>query len=147
MLPSVAFVISLSTFLFFRKAALLALNSTTVGRSSFFFLMIRRPPRSTLFPYTTLFRSLTVTSFNLNGATLQDAASNSANLSGAVTNPAGTLQIDTTAPTVPTIISIALGGEGGNHCAITGAAEANSNVAVFDGATQLSKVTTSVSGS
>src|SRR3712207_7778030 len=25
---------------------------------SFFFLMIRRPPRSTLFPYTTLFRSL-----------------------------------------------------------------------------------------
>src|SRR2546430_7768855 len=26
----------------------------------FFFLMIRRPPRSTLFPYTTLFRSVTV---------------------------------------------------------------------------------------
>src|SRR6266511_6455887 len=26
-------------------------------RSFFFFLMIRRPPRSTLFPYTTLFRS------------------------------------------------------------------------------------------
>src|SRR2546430_13745353 len=26
----------------------------------FFFLMIRRPPRSTLFPYTTLFRSLTM---------------------------------------------------------------------------------------
>src|SRR2546427_5479939 len=25
---------------------------------TFFFLMIRRPPRSTLFPYTTLFRSL-----------------------------------------------------------------------------------------
>src|SRR5256885_5118554 len=32
---------------------------TSNGRlySSFFFLMIRRPPRSTLFPYTTLFRS------------------------------------------------------------------------------------------
>src|SRR3712207_8645353 len=28
--------------------------------SSFFFLMIRRPPRSTLFPYTTLFRSVTI---------------------------------------------------------------------------------------
>src|SRR5438132_6861652 len=28
----------------------------------FFFLMIRRPPRSTLFPYTTLFRSLKVKS-------------------------------------------------------------------------------------
>src|SRR2546430_13649775 len=26
--------------------------------STFFFLMIRRPPRSTLFPYTTLFRSV-----------------------------------------------------------------------------------------
>src|SRR3712207_7496366 len=26
----------------------------------FFFLMIRRPPRSTLFPYTTLFRSVNV---------------------------------------------------------------------------------------
>src|SRR3712207_7155829 len=29
-----------------------------MSRSLFFFLMIRRPPRSTLFPYTTLFRSL-----------------------------------------------------------------------------------------
>src|SRR5256885_11056343 len=28
------------------------------GLYVFFFLMIRRPPRSTLFPYTTLFRSL-----------------------------------------------------------------------------------------
>src|SRR5437879_13759728 len=26
----------------------------------FFFLMIRRPPRSTLFPYTTLFRSMVI---------------------------------------------------------------------------------------
>src|SRR5688572_32690125 len=30
----------------------------------FFFLMIRRPPRSTLFPYTTLFRSLASTAQN-----------------------------------------------------------------------------------
>src|SRR2546430_14470071 len=30
----------------------------------FFFLMIRRPPRSTLFPYTTLFRSPTVLESN-----------------------------------------------------------------------------------
>src|SRR5687767_8693776 len=31
-----------------------------IGREglNFFFLMMRRPPRSTLFPYTTLFRSL-----------------------------------------------------------------------------------------
>src|SRR5256884_444374 len=31
---------------------------SAVRFSFFFFLMIRRPPRSTLFPYTTLFRSL-----------------------------------------------------------------------------------------
>src|SRR5688572_32870272 len=29
----------------------------TTSYHTFFFLMIRRPPRSTLFPYTTLFRS------------------------------------------------------------------------------------------
>src|ERR1022692_5135879 len=31
----------------------------------FFFLMIRRPPRSTLFPYTTLFRSASVWSWRI----------------------------------------------------------------------------------
>src|SRR5689334_24792549 len=31
---------------------------TILSFSLFFFLIIRRPPRSTLFPYTTLFRSL-----------------------------------------------------------------------------------------
>src|SRR3712207_7504088 len=31
-----------------------------MSKDFFFFLMIRRPPRSTLFPYTTLFRSLHV---------------------------------------------------------------------------------------
>src|SRR2546423_6431493 len=39
-----------------------SLSSTSAQKvtseRSFFFLMIRRPPRSTLFPYTTLFRSL-----------------------------------------------------------------------------------------
>src|SRR2546422_4241804 len=33
------------------------MNTTFPCALSFFFLMIRRPPRSTLFPYTTLFRS------------------------------------------------------------------------------------------
>src|SRR5438477_8083791 len=32
----------------------------------FFFLMIRRPPRSTLFPYTTLFRSYPTTKIRVN---------------------------------------------------------------------------------
>src|SRR2546427_8810522 len=36
----------------------------------FFFLMIRRPPRSTLFPYTTLFRS----DANLRGRPAHDSA-------------------------------------------------------------------------
>src|SRR3989449_9375156 len=33
------------------------MRSSLLYRVSIFFLMIRRPPRSTLFPYTTLFRS------------------------------------------------------------------------------------------
>src|SRR2546429_4640295 len=33
-------------------------NICVVKYGCFFFLMIRRPPRSTLFPYTTLFRSV-----------------------------------------------------------------------------------------
>src|SRR5256885_12045873 len=36
-------------------------RSSLVHSCFFFFLMIRRPPRSTLFPYTTLFRSGTHT--------------------------------------------------------------------------------------
>src|SRR5438309_11707580 len=32
-------------------------RTCAIGLLMFFFLMIRRPPRSTLFPYTTLFRS------------------------------------------------------------------------------------------
>src|SRR5258708_15172336 len=35
----------------------LLIISTSYFSCLFFFLMIRRPPRSTLFPYTTLFRS------------------------------------------------------------------------------------------
>ena len=46
-----------------------------------------------------------MTAVNLGTATVKDGAGNAANLTGAVTNPAGTLQIDTTAPAVPTITS------------------------------------------
>src|SRR3712207_6918396 len=43
----------------------------------FFFLMIRRPPRSTLFPYTTLFRSMSSTGFfmGVSAARCGDASS------------------------------------------------------------------------
>ena len=86
---------------------------------------------------------LAVTSFNLNGATVSDPAGNNAIVTGAVSNPTGILQIDTTAPTVPSISSITLGGSGGNHWVFTGTAEANSNIAIFDGNTQLTTVTAS----
>src|SRR3712207_8658505 len=36
-----------------------------VGVVFFFFLMIRRPPRSTLFPYTTLFRSVALAALTI----------------------------------------------------------------------------------
>src|SRR2546427_4894482 len=51
----------------------------------FFFLMIRRPPRSTLFPYTTLFRSRT-------GSCPQRSASaaSASPTHGAVSNPSTT---------------------------------------------------------
>src|SRR3989442_13809780 len=38
--------------------ALFATSTLFSSVAFFFFLMIRRPPRSTLFPYTTLFRSV-----------------------------------------------------------------------------------------
>src|SRR5438309_8659439 len=50
---------------------------------SFFFLMIRRPPRSTLFPYTTLFRSVSLTGY---------LGSESVALSDLFTGPAGIWQ-------------------------------------------------------
>src|SRR5438132_12814616 len=40
-----------------RFALLSSIDNTISLSFFFFFLMIRRPPRSTLFPYTTLFRS------------------------------------------------------------------------------------------
>src|SRR2546430_17551505 len=36
----------------------ISLSLANISSLFFFFLMIRRPPRSTLFPYTTLFRSV-----------------------------------------------------------------------------------------
>src|SRR6266581_2426057 len=43
--------------MFFLKLMFFVPATLSVVFSFFFFLMIRRPPRSTLFPYTTLFRS------------------------------------------------------------------------------------------
>ena len=48
---------------------------------------------------------LTVTAFNSNSATIKNGAGTAASLAGAVTNPAGTLQIDTTIPTVTQVVA------------------------------------------
>src|SRR5206468_5773105 len=52
---------------------------------------------------------LTVTGVSLNGATVKDGAGNAADLSGAATNPSGTLQIDTTTPTVASLAASGTG--------------------------------------
>src|SRR2546429_7176045 len=66
------------------------------GHAWIFFLMIRRPPRSTLFPYTTLFRSVAggsitpaveVTAHDANGNTATGFTGNVTLAIG--TNPAG----------------------------------------------------------
>src|SRR5689334_24898805 len=44
----------------------LSLRTYIYCSTFFFFLMIRRPPRSTLFPYTTLFRSTTRKDLSMN---------------------------------------------------------------------------------
>ena len=54
---------------------------------------------------------LTVTGLTLNGATIEDLAGNNAVLSGAVKNPAGTLKIDTTAPSVTKVVIVGRSGE------------------------------------
>jgi len=57
---------------------------------------------------------LAVTAVNLNSATVKDSAGNTANLAGAVTNPSGTLQIDTTTPTVSSVAAAGTGITSGN---------------------------------
>src|SRR5205823_311787 len=52
---------------------------------------------------------LAVLALNPGAATIKDAAGNAAVLSGAATNPAGTLQIDTTAPTVSSVVASGTG--------------------------------------
>src|SRR5688572_33028211 len=47
----------MSLFSVAARSLTLSLHAVYTSVDAFFFLMIRRPPRSTLFPYTTLFRS------------------------------------------------------------------------------------------
>jgi hypothetical protein len=52
---------------------------------------------------------LAVAGVNLNSATITNGAGTAANLSGAVTNPAGILQIDTTTPSVASVVTSGTG--------------------------------------
>ncbi len=57
---------------------------------------------------------LAVTGVNLNSATVTDSDGNSTSLSGAVTNPSGTLQIDTSAPSVSSVVASGTGIKNGS---------------------------------
>src|SRR5207244_3631430 len=62
----------------------------------FFFSLLRRPPRSTLFPYTTLFRSVMQDMFLTETALIADVvlpAANAYEKSGTFTNTCGGLQL------------------------------------------------------
>src|SRR5256884_2439318 len=86
-------------------------GATNAG-SIFFFLMIRRPPRSTLFPYTTLFRS-TVTQTTAHFAPWIRLVSPTGVLLGNSSTQTGASNVAATAPTSGTytvIIGSYLGG-------------------------------------
>src|SRR5207249_12099027 len=61
---------------------------------SFFFLMIRRPPRSTLFPYTTLFRSVELIDQRLLHLLVQDEKAVGVDLAALVLEPFRHVAID-----------------------------------------------------
>src|SRR3712207_8114851 len=64
----------------------------------FFFLMIRRPPRSTLFPYTTLFRSRALMYNSYEERALIHAVSNNGNVPGVVVGVGSEVPPHTNAP-------------------------------------------------
>src|SRR5690349_23487394 len=63
-----------------RLTRLRQVHRLLISLCSFFFLMIRRPPRSTLFPYTTLFRSLAHVPYRGAAAGIQDLISGNLDL-------------------------------------------------------------------
>ncbi|MFO1148314.1 MAG: Ig-like domain-containing protein [Alsobacter sp.] len=88
---------------------------------------------------------LAVTGFNLNGASLIDTAGNTAIVTGALTNPAGLLAVDTTNPNAPGSLDLATEDDTGPNTSdnittqstgltITGVAETGATVTLFDDA-------------
>src|SRR5258707_13410846 len=72
----------------------MALTTTCLVYVSFFFLMIRRPPRSTLFPYTTLFRSPSMDKIGPMARSAEDCARIFAAIAGHDLKDRGTVPID-----------------------------------------------------
>ncbi len=98
---------------------------------------------------------LAIASFDLNGGTLRDASLNDSVLSGAASNPQGSLTVDTTAPSAPTINlrddsdtgrSITDNITSDSTPVITGTVEAFATVRVLDGATLLGTVMADANG-
>ena len=93
---------------------------------------------------------LTVTALNLNAATVKDVAGNTANLTGAVTNPAGILQIDTTGPAVTESLASDTGFSASDKITandtLTGSGDANAVVTLKEGSTTLGTTTANASG-
>src|SRR3712207_4387593 len=74
----------------------------------FFFLMIRRPPRSTLFPYTTLFRSTVV------GCDTSNCGACTVHLDGQAVKSCTVLAVQADGSQVTTIEGVAGEGIGGS---------------------------------
>ena len=81
---------------------------------------------------------LTVTAVNLNSATISDGSGNAANLNGAVTNPSGTLQIDTSTPTISALTESPASGDLGIGKTVTFTLSLSEAVTVAGGTPTLS---------
>src|SRR2546430_7873380 len=87
--------------------------------------MIRRPPRSTLFPYTTLFRSITTLVSDLEGRGLLDDVLVLAMGEFGRTPMMGTQGSTDGRDHWPVVMSLALAGGGFRHGQVIGATEAD----------------------
>src|SRR3990167_6961731 len=67
-----------------RKSTRLNSSHSQISHSLFIFLMIRRPPRSTLFPYTTLFRSCSKSIFACTKSMIRETFSPQVSLKNAI---------------------------------------------------------------